>query len=81
MNVSDVKDSQLVCEVCRPGLEINNAVRDACQSVGVVVFIPHNDSVASPVSSITPTLTRSAVVPSFLETTCHRQLRNCPESP
>lgn len=68
MKVFDVNANQFWCETFRLGLVISSAVCDGCQLVALVEVTPHNDSVASLVSSITPTFTSSAVVPPFLVT-------------
>lgn len=68
MKVLDVSANQVWCETFRLGLDISSAVCDGCHSTEVVEATPHKDSIASPVSSITPTFTRSAVVPSFFNT-------------
>lgn len=72
MKVLDVSANQVWCETFRLGLDISNAVCDGCHSTGVVEATPHKDSVASLVSSITPTFTRSAVVPSFFVTVMYQ---------
>lgn len=82
MNVLDVSANQVWCDTFRLGLDISSAVRDGCHSIGVVEATPHKDSIASLVSSITPTFTRSAVVPSFFVTVicqlCTASMRDSP---
>lgn len=68
MKVLDVSANHVCCETFRLGLDISSTVCDGCHSIEVDEATLHKDSTASLVSSMTPTFTRSDVVPSFFVT-------------